>query len=91
MIAHKNNLYPPFNKTEKLRLSSGRKSLGNYEETCINHQLKPARFKAVSDEADLFYCEKCAILLASQGFKVMRTSNSSLRCSKMNPLLDHSK
>lgn len=33
-----------------------------------------------SEESDLFYCEKCAILLASQGFKVDRltSSNSSM-------------
>lgn len=47
---------------------------------CSNHAEKQAKFKAHSEESDLFYCEKCAILLASQGFKVEKlpTTNSSL-------------
>lgn len=31
-----------------------------------------ARFTILIDNEEIMYCEKCAILLASQGFKVQR-------------------
>lgn len=39
---------------------------------CTNHQSKVAKYVVESDEETMFYCEKCAILLASQGFKVSK-------------------
>lgn len=39
--------------------------------TCQNHKNKDARYRIISDDEDtLFYCEKCSIYLASQGFSV---------------------
>lgn len=40
-------------------------------ETCVNHPEKESSFYVRSDEEEyIFYCEKCAILVACQGFKV---------------------
>ena len=39
---------------------------------CINDPHKAAKFVTYSEEETLYYCEKCAILLASQGFSVMK-------------------
>jgi hypothetical protein len=39
---------------------------------CQNHDSKVAKYIVYSDDETLPYCEKCAILLASQGFKVAR-------------------
>jgi hypothetical protein len=44
---------------------------------CINDPHKVAKFLAYSEEESLYYCEKCAILLASQGFTVMRLNENS--------------
>jgi len=39
--------------------------------TCQNHKNKDARYRIISDDEDtLYYCEKCSIYLASQGFPV---------------------
>jgi hypothetical protein len=43
---------------------------------CTNHPNKVAKYYVESDEETLFYCEKCAILLASQGFKVAKMNES---------------
>lgn len=40
--------------------------------TCQTHEGKVAKFIVYSDDETLPYCEKCAILLASQGFKVTK-------------------
>lgn len=40
--------------------------------TCFNHVDRTAKFKIITEETELFYCEKCAILLANQSFKVQR-------------------
>jgi hypothetical protein len=40
--------------------------------SCQNHSTKPAKYFVSIDEEYLPYCEKCAILLASQGFKVSK-------------------
>lgn len=37
---------------------------------CINHPQKSAKYKMLEEQ--MLYCEKCAILLASQGFKVSK-------------------
>ena len=47
------------------------------EYMCINDPHKTAKFIAYSEEESLYYCEKCAILLASQGFTVMRLNEGS--------------
>ena len=41
---------------------------------CSNHPNKSGKYFIISDddEESMDYCEKCAILLASQGFKVNR-------------------
>jgi hypothetical protein len=43
---------------------------------CINEPHKVAKYIAYSEEESLYYCEKCAILLASQGFTVMKLGGS---------------
>lgn len=42
------------------------------EPTCINDPHKTAKYLIYSEEETLHYCEKCAILLASQGFPVIK-------------------
>lgn len=42
------------------------------EPTCINDPHKTAKYLTYSEEETLYYCEKCAILLASQGFSVAK-------------------
>lgn len=37
---------------------------------CYNHPDKRSKYRIVSEDLELMYCEKCAILMASQGFKV---------------------
>ena len=39
---------------------------------CENHKAKEAKYFVLSEEERIFYCEKCAISLASQGFKVSK-------------------
>ena len=39
---------------------------------CTNEHNKVAKFLTYSEEETLYYCEKCAILLASQGFTVVK-------------------
>ena len=39
---------------------------------CENHETKVAKFIVVSDDERMPYCEKCSILLASQGFKLVK-------------------
>lgn len=39
---------------------------------CQSHENKQAKYYVYSDDETLMYCEKCAILLASQGFKVVK-------------------
>lgn len=50
-------------------------------DVCQNHLNKQAKYVISIDDEDMPYCEKCAILLASQGFKVSKcdeTSSSSM-------------
>ncbi len=56
-----------------LKSTTNRKKL---EMDCTNHPNKIAKYFVESDEETLFYCEKCAILLASQGFKVGKMNES---------------
>jgi len=42
------------------------------EPFCINDPHKNAKYLINSEEETLYYCEKCAILLASQGFTVLK-------------------
>lgn len=43
---------------------------GNHK-NCTNHQQKAGKYEVMGENGEqLVYCEKCAILLASQGFKV---------------------
>ena len=42
---------------------------------CINDQ-KTAKYMIYSDDESLYYCEKCAILLASKGFSVEKLSTA---------------
>lgn len=51
---------------------------------CINDPHKPAKYLAYSEEESLYYCEKCAILLASQGFTVMKL-NAGEASVEVNP------
>ena len=44
--------------------------------SCQNHSNKPAKYYIFIDDEDLPYCEKCAILLASQGFKVVKADEA---------------
>lgn len=46
------------------------------EVMCINDPHKTAKYLAYSEEESLYYCEKCAILLASQGFTVMKLNST---------------
>lgn len=48
---------------------------------CVNHGERAATHQLVSKSghSDMFYCEKCSIMLASQGFTVMKLSASALR------------
>ena len=39
---------------------------------CFNHQEKLAKFLVETHDEMMYYCEKCAILLASQGFPVRK-------------------
>jgi hypothetical protein len=39
---------------------------------CFNHQEKLAKFFVETHDEVMYYCEKCAILLASQGFPVKK-------------------
>lgn len=56
-----------------VKSTNNRKKL---ELDCTNHPNKTAKYIVESDEESLFYCEKCAILLASQGFKVCKLGES---------------
>lgn len=50
-------------------------------EACQNHSNKQATYAISIDDEDMLYCDKCAISLASQGFKVVKfddTANSSM-------------
>lgn len=40
--------------------------------SCQNHESKPAQFRVLTEGDIMFYCERCAISLASQGFNVCR-------------------
>lgn len=51
---------------------------------CINDPHKVAKYIAYSEEESLYYCEKCAILLASQGFTVMKL-NGTESSIEVNP------
>lgn len=43
---------------------------------CLNHQNKKIAFEVTDTEGQkMYYCEKCAILLASQGFQVQRIND----------------
>ena len=41
---------------------------------CENHPTKKGKYSVLSEDEgeEIYYCEKCAILLASQGFKVIK-------------------
>jgi hypothetical protein len=51
---------------------------------CINDPHKIAKYLAYSEDESLYYCEKCAILLASQGFTVMKM-NGNESSLELNP------
>ena len=46
---------------------------------CVNHSDRVASHQLMgnSNHSDVFYCEKCSIMLASQGFSVMKLSPTS--------------
>lgn len=48
---------------------------------CVNHSERAATHQLISKSghSEMFYCEKCSIMLASQGFTVMKLSAGSLR------------
>ena len=51
---------------------------------CQNHLGKMATFwGAMDDSAPAYYCDKCAILLASQGYSVARIADSNLSLSHL--------
>jgi hypothetical protein len=39
---------------------------------CLNHPKKSATHCLISDQEKINYCEKCSIMLASQGFDVLK-------------------
>ena len=44
---------------------------------CLNHPNRTAVYETKGESTERYvYCEKCSILLASQGFKVMKISKS---------------
>lgn len=47
---------------------------------CVNHGNKQGVYE-MKEDSSVRYCEKCAILLASQGFKVSKVS-------QVKPLMD---
>lgn len=49
--------------------------------TCVNHADRLASHQLVSSSAhpDMFYCEKCSIMLASQGFSVVKLNPGTRR------------
>jgi hypothetical protein len=66
-----------------------RKSHSSRETTvCQNHDTKVAKYIVDSDDETLPYCEKCAILLASQGFKVVRMESEPIGEGEDNNPLD---
>lgn len=59
---------------------------------CQNHDTKPAQFRVLTEGDTMFYCERCAISLASQGFNVCRMDGVALPDKKpieVEFLLDH--
>jgi hypothetical protein len=48
---------------------------------CKNHPDRHAEFSIRIDEESLAYCQRCAVLLASQGFKVARIKEEGLGAS----------
>ncbi len=60
------------NTTNHTPHSAPKHQLEHY--VCQNHQDKPALFTLISEDIQeqLNYCEKCSILLASQGFNVAK-------------------
>ncbi len=55
-------------------------SVSTISVTCQNHKNKEARYRIISDDEDtLYYCEKCSIYLASQGFPVEKLQSVNLR------------
>ena len=60
--------------TDSLESSSGWKSCVNHGDRIATHQLI-----SKSGHSEMFYCEKCSIMLASQGFTVMKLSSAGIR------------
>jgi hypothetical protein len=60
--------------TESLKSSSGRRICSKHPERQATHF-----YAGASPNTDIFYCEKCSIMLASQGFNVVKLApaNSS--------------
>jgi hypothetical protein len=49
------------------------RDLNNAGQKCLNHPNKAGIYEAKDNQDETYvYCEKCAILLASQGFKVSK-------------------
>lgn len=47
--------------------------------SCENHEGRTANFLSCIDETNLqYFCEKCAILIASQGYSVEKIAESSV-------------
>ena len=48
---------------------------------CVNHADRIATHQLISKSghSEMFYCEKCSIMLASQGFTVMKLSSGGIR------------
>ena len=49
---------------------------------CENHPTKKGKYNIITDDEDLtdtYFCEKCAILLASRGFEVQKIQSQTER------------
>jgi hypothetical protein len=61
-----------------------REDVGESFRPCENHGGKVATFtSAMDDSMQAFYCDKCAILLASQGYSVVKMADSQLSLSQL--------
>jgi hypothetical protein len=71
-------------RTESSLLGRSNFSRKRNDYMCINDPHKIAKYLAYSEDESLYYCEKCAILLASQGFTVMKM-NGNESSVELNP------
>lgn len=75
-----------FSQSRKVDQTSQEESLRESVNYCENHEGRSATFICGTEEGDTeYYCEKCAILMASQGFRVEKISES-LGMSSINRL-----